>query len=97
MTLSNILFDLDGTLIDSKDGITRSIQYALSKLDREVPELNELEWSIGPPIETSFARLLDTVDEKLIGCAVKAFRQRRADRVHFAVGKPSIVRNNNDW
>jgi len=29
MILSNILFELDGTLIDSKVGITRSIQYAL--------------------------------------------------------------------
>lgn len=76
MILSNLLFDLDGTLIDSKDGITRSIQYALSKMDREVPEANELEWCIGPPIENSFARLLNTVDEKLIGCAVKTFRYR---------------------
>ena len=76
MILSNILFDLDGTLIDSKEGITRSIQYALSKLDMEVPELSKLEWCIGPPIESSFSHLLNTVDEKLIGRAVKNFRYR---------------------
>jgi len=76
MNLSNILFDLDGTLIDSKAGITRSIQYALSKLDMEVPETSKLEWCIGPPIESSFSRLLNTVDKKLIANAVKNFRNR---------------------
>jgi phosphoglycolate phosphatase len=76
MILSNILFDLDGTLIDSKNGITRSIQYALAKLDAEVPEASKLEWCIGPPIKGSFSRLLNSVDDKLLDCAVKHFRDR---------------------
>ena len=39
-----IYFDLDGTLIDPKIGITRSIQYALRKLDLTVPHEDDLTW-----------------------------------------------------
>jgi phosphoglycolate phosphatase len=53
------LFDLDGTLTDPKAGITRSIQYALDKLGRPVPEADELTWMIGPPLIASFTKLLD--------------------------------------
>jgi len=48
------LFDLDGTLTDPKLGITRSIQYALAKRGRPVPDADSLEPWIGPPLEQSF-------------------------------------------
>ena len=35
-----ILFDLDGTLTDSREGITKSVQYALDKMGIHEPELN---------------------------------------------------------
>jgi len=49
-----VLFDLDGTLTDPKIGITKSIQYALSRLG--VPEDNSerLVSFIGPPLYESF-------------------------------------------
>ncbi len=50
--------DLDGTLIDSKVGITSSIQYALKKLGADVPHQDDLEWCLGPPIRENFAVLL---------------------------------------
>ena len=54
-----IYFDLDGTLTDPKPGITRSIQYALQRLDHPtIPTEDELTWCIGPPLRTSFVRLL---------------------------------------
>ena len=34
-----ILFDLDGTLTDSREGITNSVQYALDKMGIHEPEL----------------------------------------------------------
>ncbi|MFI5314762.1 MAG: HAD family hydrolase [Myxococcota bacterium] len=49
-----VLFDLDGTLTDPKLGITRSIQYALRKRGRPVPDADSLESLIGPPLEESF-------------------------------------------
>ena len=45
-----ILFDLDGTLTDSKPGITRCVQYALHKMGIEEPDLDKLEPFIGPPL-----------------------------------------------
>ena len=51
------LFDLDGTLIDSEDGITRSVQHALSQLG--VPAPDDLRAWIGPPLRHNFAPLLD--------------------------------------
>ena len=56
--MNTIFFDLDGTLTDPKEGITRCIQYALERLDAPVPETDDLLWCIGPPLQDSFARLL---------------------------------------
>ena len=63
MTIENILFDLDGTLTDPKDGITRSIKYALDKLGRAVPTTEELLWCIGPPLKESFKKILESDDD----------------------------------
>jgi phosphoglycolate phosphatase len=51
-----ILFDLDGTLTDPKEGITRSVAYALERMGIEVPDLDELCKFIGPPLKDSFMR-----------------------------------------
>lgn len=44
----NILFDLDGTLTDPREGITRSVQFALARLGIDEPDLARLEHFIGP-------------------------------------------------
>lgn len=49
-----ILFDLDGTLTDPKEGITKSVQYALASVDINEPDLDKLEPFIGPPLHESF-------------------------------------------
>ncbi|MBW9235545.1 HAD hydrolase-like protein, partial [Leptospira santarosai] len=48
------MFDLDGTLSDPKIGITKSVQYALRKMDIIETDLNKLDCFIGPPLQTSF-------------------------------------------
>ena len=50
-----ILFDLDGTLTDPKEGITRCVQYALSKFGIQT-ECEALTRFIGPPLAESFER-----------------------------------------
>jgi phosphoglycolate phosphatase len=75
--MNAIYFDLDGTLTDPKPGITRSIQYALGKLDREVPAEDELTWCIGPPLHASLKKLLGTDD--LVDRAVSLYRERFGD------------------
>jgi len=49
-----ILFDLDGTLTDPKVGITKSVQYALTKFNIDEPDLDKLVPFIGPPLVESF-------------------------------------------
>jgi len=49
-----VLFDLDGTLTDPKEGITRSVQYALEALGQPEPDLEKLVKFIGPPLLEQF-------------------------------------------
>ena len=58
----DILFDLDGTLVDPKPGIIGSFQYALDRLGARVPPMEELLWVIGPPLRASFPKLLGASD-----------------------------------
>jgi phosphoglycolate phosphatase len=53
--IDNILFDLDGTLTDPKEGIINSIVYALNKLGIHENHIDELDTFIGPPLRESFA------------------------------------------
>ena len=49
-----LLFDLDGTLTDPKEGITKSVQYALRHYGIQVEDLDQLIPFIGPPLMDSF-------------------------------------------
>lgn len=49
-----ILWDLDGTLTDPGEGITKSVAYALDKFGIAVPDLRELYCFIGPPLLETF-------------------------------------------
>lgn len=49
-----IFFDLDGTLTDPREGITKSVQHALARMGIEEPDLKKLEPFIGPPLIDSF-------------------------------------------
>lgn len=75
--MTTIFFDLDGTLTDPKPGITRSIQYALGRLDRAVPSEDELTWCIGPPLRASLQILLG--GNELADQALALYRERFAD------------------
>ena len=76
MQLTTLLFDLDGTLTDPQEGITKSIRYALTKMERPYPPNASLDWCIGPPLQESFAKLLQTDDPQLGQEALRLFRER---------------------
>lgn len=76
----NIFFDLDGTLADPKEGITKCIQYALQKLGILAPSSDELEWCIGPPLMDVFACLGKNSSEIFLSEALKHFRERFTQR-----------------
>ncbi|MDY0220455.1 MAG: HAD family hydrolase [Desulfobacterium sp.] len=72
----NLLFDLDGTLTDPYEGITKSIAHALTSLGRPSPPRMDLRWCIGPPLKKSFSILLETEDEILVQKALTIYRER---------------------
>lgn len=77
-TRTTLLFDLDGTLTDPKEGITKCIAHALVRMGRTPPPLDELAFAIGPPLRPTFGRLLDTSDRDQIEAALAAYRERFA-------------------
>lgn len=50
----NILFDLDGTLIDTKSGVLGSVKKAFDNLSLPLPSDERLESFMGPPLELCF-------------------------------------------
>ncbi|PTQ73002.1 HAD family hydrolase [Pseudomonas sp. GV071] len=75
MHQQNILFDLDGTLTDPREGITRSIQFALAQLGIDEPDLRQLEHFIGPPLLQAFMQFY-AFDEAKAWQAVNFYRER---------------------
>ena len=51
-----ILFDLDGTLLDTSEGIRHSVRYALDQLQLPQPSEECLREFVGPPIQESLMR-----------------------------------------
>lgn len=66
MSYKVILFDLDGTLTEPKEGITKSVQYALAKLNISEPDLEKLVPFIGPPLVESFQEFYSLSKEEAI-------------------------------
>ena len=69
-----ILFDLDGTLTDSKEGIVNCFKYAIEKLGDPIPSEETLLSFIGPPLKHSFGSL--GYDEEKTELAIKTYRER---------------------
>ena len=69
-----ILFDLDGTLTDPKEGITKSVQYALAKMGITITDRDTLIPFIGPPLLHSFRQCYQMDDEQA-AAAVRYYRE----------------------
>jgi len=72
------LFDFDGTICDTGEGIRRSVAYALEKLGRPVPEEAVLNRFIGPPLHDSFMELCG-LDDAGAEHAIEVYRERYLD------------------
>lgn len=77
-----ILFDLDGTITDSGEGITKSVQYALKSFDINVEKLEDLNKFIGPPLKDSFKKYYNFDDEKA-ELGLKKYREYYAEKGIF--------------
>ncbi|WP_189457220.1 HAD hydrolase-like protein [Cognatilysobacter bugurensis] len=74
MRAAVLLFDLDGTLIDSALGITRCAVHAFEQLGEPIPDEATLRSWIGPPLRDSFAPRLH--DAARVERAVELYRER---------------------
>ena len=77
-----IFFDLDGTLTESGEGITKSVQYALEKLGVSAPELESLKVFVGPPLLEQFMKYAG-FDKETAEKAVEYYRERYSDKGMF--------------
>lgn len=70
-----ILFDLDGTIINSEEGITRCVQYALAAHGIDEPDLKKLRCFIGPPLDPVFRERYGMTGQEAWQ-AVEKYRER---------------------
>jgi phosphoglycolate phosphatase len=73
-TRTHVLFDLDGTLTDSADGILGSLRHALRRLGLPAIEDARLRGYIGPPLADTF-RQLGHFDDAQIQTAIGHYRE----------------------
>jgi len=71
----HILFDLDGTLTDPAEGITKCIAYALEAKGIHTADLSTLKPLIGPPLKESFMRQFGFEETEALAC-VEKYRER---------------------
>jgi phosphoglycolate phosphatase len=70
----HLLFDLDGTLVDSFPGISRSINETLTTIGRDPVPVDELRQFVGKRLAVIFSALLGAGDEMLVDRAVEIYR-----------------------
>ena len=80
MALKSILFDLDGTLTDSGEGIMNCVELALQHYGIPIPPREELRIFVGPPLQENFLKF--GIPQEEIDNAIKVFRSR-----YLTVGK----------
>ncbi len=56
MNIKNVIFDLDGTLLDTTEGVLESVKYAVSQLGYDLLDQETMLEFVGPPIQESFMR-----------------------------------------
>lgn len=74
MTYKYILFDLDGTLTNPEEGITKSVVYSLEKQGIEVYPREKYQHFIGPPLDDSYKAM--GMDEDQISKSIRLYRER---------------------
>jgi phosphoglycolate phosphatase len=79
----NVLFDLDGTLTDPKEGIVACFKHALMKLGCEAPNDSQLARLIGPPLRESLSGLVGPNNQAQVEQAVTMYRERFAEKGMF--------------
>lgn len=76
---STAIFDLDGTIADTGEGIVNSVKYALAKFGIEESSTEKLHKFIGPPLTVSFGELYDLKGDQAL-TAVRYYREYYSEK-----------------
>ena len=76
--INTVLFDLDGTVTDSGEGIINCVDYALKALGINESDRKKLEYFIGPPLKETF-RISYNLTEEQAQFALLKYRERYND------------------
>ena len=74
-----VIFDFDGTVADTGEGILKSLQYSFQAMGDPVPELSELEKFIGPPVYYSYTHFYG-ISEDMADLYIKKYRERYREK-----------------
>ena len=84
MPYDMLIFDLDGTLSDPKEGIVHSTNYALAAFGYTVLSPEEVEVFIGPPLDDAFRQITGLADADRLAELIKKYREDYALRGYAA-------------
>ena len=73
-----VIFDLDGTVMDTSEGVIRSVQYALRGMGLPDDDMERIRRFIGPPLHQAFTEYYEMNDADATE-AVRLYRVRYAD------------------
>ena len=74
-----VILDFDGTVIDTGEGILKSLQFAFEDQGRPAPDLSDLKKFIGPPIYFSFTTFYG-VSEDEVADYIRSYRKRYREK-----------------
>lgn len=74
MKFKTIIFDVDGTIFDSGEGICEGVKYAANKLGFLTPNEQTLKRFVGPPLRDSF-KIYCNLDDEGAEKAITAYRE----------------------
>lgn len=79
MRYKTVIFDFDGTICDTGEGILKSAKFALDYYNIEAPNYTELTYFIGPPLLVTFQEKFG-VDAAMADKLVKKYRERYTNK-----------------
>lgn len=74
-----VIFDFDGTVADTGEGILKSLQYSFVAMGDPAPDLSDLKNFIGPPVYYSYTTFYG-IEEDKVDLYVKKYRERYSEK-----------------
>jgi len=94
-----ILFDLDGTLIDSTDAILESFSVAFESFNKPVPDQEKIKSLIGYPLDVMFVRLgiEEAIADNFVQEYKKHYRKISCQKTILLPGAESAVKKASEF